>query len=128
MSTHWSDRYIGLPWIERQFECSDLAALVQREVFGRDLHLPTEHGEGPFGRSAAISRNRDEFAQRVETPADGDGVLLRVRGHLQHIGVYCLIEGEAWVMHNQKNVGVHRTRLRELAQWGYAMEGYYRWL
>jgi hypothetical protein len=128
MNAHWSDRYLGLPYDEQAFDCAALAERVRREVFGQDLHLPSERRPGPFGRSAQISQNIADCAVQTFTPADGDGVLLVCNGRLQHIGMYCVIAGEPWVVHNQAGQGVTRRRVRELAKWGYRIEGYYQWI
>ena len=139
---HWSDRYIGRAYVEGEFDCGDLAALVRREVFGRELRLPSDHGEGPLGRTAAIQRHIAAYVMPTDRPQDGDGVLLIVRGRVQHIGLYCQIGTTAWVLHNQAprkedgdakapsqcGGGVILTRLRELARWGYEVEGFYRWI
>jgi hypothetical protein len=126
--THWSDAYLGLPYVEGEFDCADLAARVRREVFGQEIHLPSDHGAGAFARNAAVTRNKDATAERTDAPVDGDAVLLIARGRLQHIGLYCVIAGEPWVMHNQEKIGVHRTRLRELERFGYRLEGFYKWI
>lgn len=131
---HWSERYVGLPWIEGEFDCADLCALVRAEVFGQPIALPPEHGAGPFGRSAAIARHAADYAVPTDAPVEGDAVLMLARGRVQHIGVLCEIAGERWVLHNQQTGDApprgHTvlTRVRELGRYGYRIEGYYRWL
>ena len=41
--------YVGRPYEVGAFDCADLAVLVQREVFGRAVHLPT-HPQGGAGQ------------------------------------------------------------------------------
>lgn len=127
---HWSDQYLGLPYDEQTFDCAGLAERVRREVFGHDLHLPSERRKGSFGRSAQISENIDDFAVRTSTPEDGDGVLLLAKGRIQHVGLYCLISGEPLILHNSKGLGVTRRYMRELtkSKWGYTIEGFYKWI
>ena len=124
---HWSDKFVGLPYDEKAFDCAGLAERVRLEVFGQELHLPSERRPGPFGRSAQISQNIDDFAVQTFTPADGDGVLLLIKGRLQHVGMYCDIAGEPWVLHNNTGLGVTRRRVRDLGKWGYKIEGFYKW-
>lgn len=125
---HWSDTYVGRQYISGEFDCADLAAAVRREVFAQDIQLPTERRPGPFGRNAQIADLQADYADCTEQPADGDAVLLNVRGRLQHIGVYCLIDGEPWVLHNAMDARqVVRQRLRDLTMYGYRVGGYYKW-
>ena len=34
------ERYIGLPYDEAELDCADLAVLIQRELFGKEISLP----------------------------------------------------------------------------------------
>lgn len=115
-------------YVEGQFDCVALAAAVRREVFGQDVTLPSERWSGPFGRSAQLAGELSDYGVRTEAPVEGDAVLLVVLGRLQHIGVYCVIDGEPWVLHNASNFGaVVRQRLREMSRFGYTVEGFYKW-
>lgn len=125
---HWSEKYLGLPHIEGEFDCAALAEQVRREVFGHNLQLPSARRAGPFGRSGQIAEHLADYAVPTDTPQDGDGVLLVVKSRLQHIGLYCVIGGEAWVIHNMDGQGVTRRRVRDLDRWGMRIEGYYRWI
>jgi hypothetical protein len=122
---HWSDRYLGIPYAVA--DCAQLAERVRREVFGQDMRLPTERASGTFGRSAQIGAHLSEYAARTDAPRDGDGVLLYAHGRLQHIGLWCVIGDEPWVLHTVEGQGAHRLRLRDLARAGYRLEGVYRW-
>jgi hypothetical protein len=124
---HWSARYVGLPYAEA--DCAALAARVQHEVFGRAILLPYQREPGLRGMSAQIERLKADFAKRIEAPIDGDAVLMQSRGRLDHIGIYCIIENEPWVLHSARNAGqavLHR--LRDLGTQGLTLEGYYRWV
>jgi hypothetical protein len=135
---HWSDRFVGMRYVPDEFECGDFAVRVQREVFGREIRLPTGRLPGAMGRARKLAEHRDEFAQRIDEHAavEGDGVLINTRGLDQHIGVLCEIGGERWVMHNlsvAENAArycgqVVRHRLREMVARGYKIEGFYRWI
>ncbi len=132
---HWSDAYVGLAYIEGAFDCGELARTVRADVFGRAIDLPTERGyRGLTGVAkvkamhAQIALCKDDYATPTDRPEDGDGVLLVSRGRVDHIGIYCLIGGEGWVLHATSGADqVVRTRVRELALYGYAVEGYYQW-
>jgi hypothetical protein len=127
MPAHWSDDYLGLQYSEA-FDCAAFAEKVRREVFGHDLTLPSDRRDGPFGRNAQLTNAVPDFAVPTDTPAEGDGVLLVARGRVQHIGIYCVLAGEPWVIHNAEGVGVTRRRLREIGKWGFRVEGVYRWI
>jgi len=127
MSAHWALHYVGLPY--DQHDCAELAVRVQREQFGRTIALPTTRGTGLRGVSEQIDNLRADYAVPVLTPEEGDAVLMQSRGSINHIGVYCDIGGEPYVLHAMRNAGqtcLHR--LRNLGGIGLTVEGFYRWL
>lgn len=135
--SHWSSAYIGRPYLEAEFDCGELARLVQREVFGREILIPVERdymGEaGPVARFRAMARQiaaeAPRLAEPTTLPKDGDAVLLKSRGYFQHIGIYCFVDGEPWVLHaSDASMQVVRTRVRELEIRGLRIEGFYRWI
>lgn len=125
---HWSDRFLGAPYAPDVFDCAVLVERVRREVFGHELHLPAERRPGPWGRALQLRRHLPDYCVPTGEPRDGDAALIRVRASEQHVGLYCLISGEPWILHNIDRSSVHRIRLRDLEKWGYRVEGYYRWL
>ena len=134
---HWSARYVGRRYVEGAFDCGELARLVNREVFNREIRLPAARDhhqvEGTLAKFHAmagqIEAAKDDVARRVDAPQDGDGVLLVSRGYRQHIGLHCFIHGERWVLHASDGSGqVQLQRERDLGVRGLSIEGYYRWL
>lgn len=135
--THWTGGYVGRRYVEGTFDCGELARLVQREVFGREIRLPAardyDFAGGPLEKfrlmAGQIERCKDDVARRVDVPQEGDGVLLVTRGYRQHIGVHCAIAGERWVLHASDGTGqVVLQRERDLPMRGGTVEGYYRWI
>jgi hypothetical protein len=125
MATHWSEAYIGLPYIAGEQDCVDLLARVQREVFRRQVTVPSARSANPFTRSMLIAQGRDTLANPVVSPAEGDAVLMQIMG-LWHVGVW-FERGEPWVLHALKSAGqVVAHRLRDLPRWGIKIEGFYR--
>lgn len=135
---HWAEGYTSTryAYVECEFDCADLIRLVQSEVFSREIELPGSRDyAGKRGHAkqdamvAQIGAVKDDYARRTEAPEEGDGVLLIARGKPSHIGVYCVINGEAWVLHNSSS-GKRPVlqRLRELDRYGLAVEGFYRWI
>lgn len=126
---HWSQRFVGEPYVSRENDCAVLAERVQREIFKRDIRLPTERAVRGMGFAEQIDSLKADYACRVTTPIEGDAVIMYCRGRPSHIGIYCEIAGEAWVLHAVRNAGqVMLTRVRELEAYGLAVEGYYRWI
>jgi len=135
--THWTDPYVGRRYVEGEFDCGELARTVQREVFGREIRLPSardhHHADGALAKframSAQIDACKDNVAERVDLPDEGDGVLLVTRGYRQHIGIHCVIAGERWVLHASDGTGqVVLQRERDLPVRGVTIEGHYRWI
>lgn len=137
---HWSDKYLGLPYVEGSFDCADLARLVQKEVFGRDVAIPGSRDY--FGKRGseklqamqgqiASELEKGDVAVPVAEPQEGDAVLIFARGYLEHIGVYCTLNGEPYVLHASPGRAakqVIRSRLRGFTNFGYTVEGYYKWI
>jgi hypothetical protein len=126
-AVHWSIKYVGKPYAEA--DCAELAVEVQHVEFGRCIGLPCERFGGPFALSDQISRHQGDYAERTESPQDGDAVLMRARGRLNHIGIYCDIGGQPWVLHAMRNAGQTCLHpLADLEKLNLQVEGFYRWL
>jgi hypothetical protein len=135
LSVHWSESYVGRPCGDGAFDCVDLAILVQKEVFGHDIQGLAERmyrghkGIAKFRRmSEEIARRRGDYVDPVVDPKEGDVALIKTRGYFQHVGVFCSIHGEAWILHAADGNGqVVLQRERMLPIRGLTVEGYYRW-
>jgi len=130
MAEHWAIAYVGRSYDKAGFDCAHLVELVLREQFGRQVRLPTDRPESNRARdmSTQIRCRLEEFAQISTNPAEGDGVLMIGAGYINHIGVYCLISGRPYVLHNfinARQVCLHSWS--ELESWGMCVEGIYRW-
>ncbi|ARP89831.1 hypothetical protein CAL14_05610 [Bordetella genomosp. 9] len=126
---HWSDRYLGEPYVPEVGDCASLAARVAREILGIDCGLPEGHATGLWEQSAQVLANKDALAQRVERPIDAQPALFLARGRLAHIGVACLIGPEVWILHADQSAGaVVRERLTAMTKFRYKLEGFYKWL
>lgn len=132
-----AQRYVGTPYVPGEFDCADLAAQVQREVFGRAVALPVHRARpaGARGQAREILGLRDALAEPIDLPADGAGALLWEPDgeegqdlRLWHIGTVFLHAGEVWVLHNSAKLGSAALhRLSDLKRWGLRLEGYYAW-
>lgn len=126
--------YVGLPYIDGQFDCAHLCLKVQAEVFGRDVPLPAhlvDHAQGRMGQGAQIRAARDELATPIDKPVHGCAVLMvgpSEFGELWHIGVVFDHNGHWWVLHNSRPMGgVALNSLRDFAWRGQRIEGFYQW-
>jgi hypothetical protein len=115
-------------------DCADLALLVQRELFGRDVMLA---GKRPrpltsTEQDAAIADYCGQLAEPVESPCDGDIVLMREIGQSMagHIGTYFFLSHAPHVLHTaawmQGGSSLHR--LQDIKSYGLTVTGYYRWI
>lgn len=126
--------YVGLPYVDGEFDCAHLYLKVQREVFGRELVLPTHHEmhrKGHMSQGAQIRAARDELAVQIKEPTHGCAVLMvgpSEVGELWHIGTVLDHNGHWWVLHNSRPMGgVALNNLRDFAWRGQRIEGFYEW-
>jgi hypothetical protein len=127
---HWSDAYIGDPYIPGTADCARLFCRVSREVFGVEIPDEAEvsRAASRIGRAGQMDDAVLSFGEPVETPAEGDAVLMICAGRPSHIGAYCWVDGEPGVVHAMENAGMTvRHALRDLPRYGLRVEGYYRW-
>lgn len=132
MQAEQIDRFVGIPYCPRRMDCADLAMLVQRELFGKAVHLPGRRPRPMDAESQAreIAAMSAQLATLVERPQDGDVVLMREAGTTRagHIGTYFFINFTPYVLHTSHALGgslLHR--LQDLSGFGLAVDGYYRW-
>ena len=135
-AAHWSDKYLGRPYLRGEFDCADLVVEVARAEFGRAVALP-RHAEGVRARDRQIERLTGELGRRLDRAAgeaiqDGDIVLMKAAGRRlslgHHIGVAAVLPLAACVVHCLAGVGVARHPLDCLAARQLTLTGIYRWL
>ena len=128
---HWAEAYVGRAYVEGAHDCADFAVSVLCERFGREIALPV-HGAGTRVWDRQIAALKGVYAVRTTAPVEGDGVLMtatarrRSLGH--HIGIWCAVAGEAYVLHCLKGTGSILHPLRDLGRRALVLEGVYRWL
>lgn len=126
------DRFVGIPYCPRHMDCADLALLVQRELFGREVVLAGKRVR-PLeldAQAAAIAGYCSELGTVVEQPLDGDAVLMRDFDAEQagHIGIYVFTNYAPHVLHTSLKLGASVLhRVQDLLGYGLVVEGYYRW-
>ena len=127
---HWSDRYVGLPYIPEIGDCAALAARVAREVLRIDCGLPTAHAGTLRAQAEQIRKYQATLAADSPKPLDGQPALFVGRGRTCHIGVVCLINDQVWILHADQGSGfVVRESLAGMTQpHRFQLEGFYKWL
>lgn len=128
MVRHWAENYVGMTYKPGDFDCADLAVVVQQEVFEHEIMLPSEHPQSMRAITDMIEDQTKDHAKRTDTPKEGDGVLMLVGKRLKHIGIYCEIKGTPYVLHAMRNAGqVTLHKLRDLPKHNLQVEGFYKW-
>lgn len=127
---HWSQKYIGQPYVAGEADCARLVCQVRREVFGQPVpdEAEIERKASRLARVVQLTDGVEAFGQRTELPQEGDAVLMVCRARPSHIGVYCQVDGEPAVLHAMENAGmVVLHKLRDLSRVFLAVEGFYKW-
>jgi hypothetical protein len=121
------ERYIGLPYDEAELDCADLAVLLQRDLFGKEISLPGRR-QRMNAPAAAINRYSGELASRIEREQLQDGDVIVFKDGTLHIGTVFLLSDKAWVLHTTMTGGYSLLQpLSDLPGFGLRIEGYYRW-
>lgn len=129
---HKLDKYIGLPYSARTFDCGDLAIRLQRELFGNEVNLPGKRLRPLKAEEQAevLALYCGDLGEKTETPQDGDAILMREVGSslASHIGTYFFVSYAPSVLHTSEVLnGSCLHRISDLPSLGLVIEGYYKW-
>ena len=149
-ANHWAEAYVGRAYVEGEHDCADFVLAVLRERFDRTIALPahaascsrapagaTSCSRAPAGATVRgwdrqIAALKGEFALPTISPQEGDGVLMasaaRRRSIGHHIGLWCAVGAEPYVLHCLRGVGSIFHPIRDLGRRTLVLEGVYRWL
>ncbi|MRT31177.1 hypothetical protein [Herbaspirillum sp. CAH-3] len=121
------NRYVGRRYDPASFDCADLAVLLQRDLFGKKIVMPT-HRARRLAPAAAIERYRAELGRPIERHEIQDGDVVLICSDFIHIGTLFHVNGAWCVLHNSRSLGgVWLHRLSDLPALNLFIEGYYRW-
>jgi hypothetical protein len=127
ITTNKIESYVGLTYDAETLDCADLAALIQKELFGKVIVLPGKRRR-MVAPEQTFQRQGADYAHAItkEELRDGDAVIFK--GDTMHIGTVFVLSGVAWVLHCSATIG-HSVlhRLSDLSGLGLFVEGYYRW-
>ena len=124
---HWTNDYIGREHTNR-FDCAELVMLVMREHYGKEVAVPSTRAYYERGNNYNDTIKEYVFSlfERVEIPQDGDVVLMANGRNLNHVGVFVVLEGRNYVLHNLERVGVILQKAKDVNKYTLQVEGYYR--
>jgi hypothetical protein len=126
----WTNDYIGIPYLgmgrdRAGADCWGLVRLVYRDRYGIDLPDYSEQAyNAADGAETAplIAAGRDVWSAVTE-PAEGDVVLLRIKGYPSHVGV---LVGPAQMLHVYRDGLTACIERLDSGVWKHRIEGYYR--
>lgn len=127
---HWTETYIGRPYVLGESDCARLVCDVRREVFGLPVPEEAEPGRAAsaYGRFQQMRDAVEEYGELTDDPKDGDMVLMFCRGRPSHIGAYAVVNGGPCALHAMQNAGMTVLhRIRDLPRYNLHVEGIYKW-
>ena len=125
---HWSDKYLGEPYVKQTGDCAAFVQRVTRAEFGFDPPIPLSHADTLREQAKQIHSTKEDLAVKIDQPFEGCPVILESRGRTSHVGMMCFMVGEWWVLHADQTIGfVVRERLRDITKLRYKVEGFYKW-
>ena len=125
--------YLGVPYKARASDCADFVIQVQKGLFGREVTFPGKRPRPlrPDEQAEALARYTEAAAFKVDSPQDGDSVLMYEVGKsvAGHVGVYFFISYTPYLLHNAEWMpnGSCLHKIQDLSSIGLTVEGYYRW-
>lgn len=124
---HWAAGYIGRPWTP-EHDCWAFVREVQREHFGRAVPLVDVDS---YNLRAVIRAFRQHAQgqkwEQVETPDEGDAVLMGRNSDPIHVGLWCDVDGGR-VLHCVRNAGVVAQAPFDLAVSGWTNKTFWRYV
>lgn len=127
-----AERYVGLAYEPRVFDCMHLADQVRVELFGGQAWPdPPPHPGSRLRQADAVHGWRGRMADPVEQWATGDAVLFIERDERgrerYHIGTLFEGSGQWWVLHIRAGGHSLLSPLQDALRQGLSLEGVYRW-
>ena len=128
----WTDPWVGRPYVPGEDDCLAEVLAAERGVDLRVVAQVQRMRDWRRWTPAEIEDLYRDVAVATETPVDGDGVLMRIRGRRRdlgsHVGLHASFAGEPWVLHSLEGVGSVCVREASLPQMQLERVGYYAWL
>ena len=122
-SDHWTQAYLGLPYIMGVGECGHRAALVWREQFGFEVEAAPAFGDMEAAQKLIKAQLSGPEWGPVQQPTEGDAVIMWKGSRIAHVGVW--VE-PGLVLHCTRADGMVLTPEQDLAGQGFRVFGYFR--
>ncbi len=122
-SPHWTQAYVGLPYIMGVGECGHRAALVWRERFGFEVEAAPAFGDMAAAQNLIKAELAGSNWQPVLRPEEGDAVIMWKGARIAHVGVWV---APGHVLHCTRRDGMVLTPVEELDGQGFRVFGYFR--
>jgi cell wall-associated NlpC family hydrolase len=125
--THWAADHIGTPWVAGISDCWSFARMIWATRFGWDVPPVPVDPEDPRAARYAFAIDPAEAGWTpVDTPQEGDAVLMAKGGRPCHVGIWISAEPVQGILHSVERAGVIFTPVSRLADLGYRITGTYR--
>lgn len=124
--THWAEAYVGDPWVAGEHDCFAFARRVWRERFALEVPVVDVDATSRLASMRAFSGHPEVGNwQQVETPQEGDGVLIGKNKRPGHVGVWIDIDGGR-ILHCVVGAGVVCQDPKTMRMMGWNILGFYR--
>ena len=121
--SHWTERWIGTPWVAGETDCWNFARAVWAAEFGLDVPAIAYAG-GPVEARRQFAGAAELGAWRLTgLPEEGDAVLMAMGPRPCHVGIWVAPDR---VLHSVEGTGAVCTPRGALAGMGYRIVGLYR--
>lgn len=122
---HWSEKYLTMTY--DKWNCSQFVEHVLKDHFNINFNFPQSSGN-VFEQSNQIKENVPIFAEKTDTPKEGDLIVMNGVRRLQHVGLLVIIKNRKYVLHTEARLKTARLQdLSFLSVHGYTVEGFYKW-
>ena len=122
----WAAQYIGIPWVAGESDCWHFARRVWREQFGLDVPTIDVDATSRLLSARAFGGHAETARwQSVDSPVEGDAVLMGKSRRPSHVGIWVEADGGA-ILHSVEGIGVICTPVSALVGMGLRVLGYYR--
>ena len=122
-TSHWTQDYVGLPYIMGVGECGHRAALVWRERFGFDVDAGPAFGDMDAAQKLIRAALASGAWAPTQHPAEGDAVLMWKGPRVAHVGVWV---APGHVLHCTRAEGMVLTPVEDLPAQGFRIFGCFR--
>lgn len=128
---HWAMEYIGKPWVYGAkgpdfYDCWGFVCHVQSSKYGIETLLVESPKTWTEARDQIKNHPERQRWLQVETPVDGDVVLMARNKIPVHVGVVIIANDRIGILHCAQGCGVVFQSKKELAVSGWGSMTYFR--